>query len=115
YYVQALFDSNIDLKSLNAPGNLYSKTTKLHLDPARGTTIKIELTEKVPAEQLPPETEYVKYVKIQSNLLSKFHGRPIYLRAGVILPRGFDSTQQSAIRCASTSAGTAAASPACSG
>src|SRR5205807_10022903 len=24
YFVQALFDSNIDVKSLNAPGNLYS-------------------------------------------------------------------------------------------
>jgi hypothetical protein len=91
YYVQALFDSNIDLKSLNAPGNLYSVSQRIHLDPARGATVKIELIHKVPDEQLPPDAEYVKYVRIQSALLSKFHGRPIYLRAGVILPRGFDS------------------------
>jgi hypothetical protein len=91
YFVQALFDSNVDLKSVNAPGNLYSKPTKVHLDPAYGTAAKVELTEKVPPEQSPPNTEYVKYVKIQSNLLTKFHGRPIYLRAGVILPRGFDT------------------------
>ena len=91
YFVQALFDSNIDLKSVNAPGNLYSTSRKMHLDPTQGATVRIELTEKVPAEQLPPDTDYVKYVKIQSNLLSKFHGRPIYLRAGVILPRGFES------------------------
>ena len=31
----------------------------------------------------------IKYLKIQSRLLSDFHGRPIYLRAGVILPRDF--------------------------
>lgn len=90
YYVQALFDSNIDLKSLNAPGNLYSEPQKIHLDSARGSAVKIELTHKVPDEQLPSETESVKYVKLQSAMLSKFHGRPIYLRAGVILPKGFD-------------------------
>lgn len=91
FFVQALFDSNIDLKSVNAPGNLYSKPLKIHLDPAQGGTIKLELTEVVPPEQLPPDTEFVKYVKIESKLLTKFHGRPMYLRAGVILPRGFES------------------------
>ena len=90
YTVQALFDSNLDLKSVNAPGNLYSKPERIHLDPKQGSTIKIELTERVSPEQTPPENEYVKYVKIQSNLLSKFHGRPMYLRAGVILPKEFD-------------------------
>lgn len=91
YYVQAVFDSNIDLKSINAPGNLFSKPQKLRLDPATGGAIKIELTERVPPEELPQETEYLRYVKIQSDLLSKFHGRPLYLRAGVILPKGFNS------------------------
>jgi hypothetical protein len=91
YFLQALFDSNIDLKSVNAPGNLYSKPRKIHLDPASGGAIKIELTERVSPEQPPAETDYVKFVRIQSKLLTKFHGRPIYLRAGVILPRGFDS------------------------
>ena len=90
YNVQAIFDSNIDLKSVNAPGNLYSAVQKVSLDPARTATVKIELTKKIPPEKLPAETDYVKYVKIQSDLLSKFHGRPIYLRAGLILPRGFD-------------------------
>ncbi|MFY9571619.1 MAG: alpha/beta hydrolase-fold protein, partial [Blastocatellia bacterium] len=90
YFVQALFDSNIDLKSVNAPGNLYSTPRKIHLDPAHGSTVRIELTEKLPSEQMPPDTDYVKYVKLQSNLLTRFHGRPIFLRAGVILPRGFD-------------------------
>lgn len=90
YNVQALFDSNIDLKSVNAPGNLYSAVQKIHLDPSRAATVKLELTKQIPPEELPAETEYVKYVKIQSNLLSKFFGRPIYLRAGIILPRDFD-------------------------
>lgn len=91
YYVQALFDSNIDLKSLNAPGNLYSEPRKIRLDPSSGAALKIELTKQVPDEALPPDTEYVRHVKIQSALLSKFHGRPVYLRAGLIVPRGFGS------------------------
>jgi hypothetical protein len=89
YYVQALFDSNIDLKSVNAPGNLYSEVKRFRLDPGLGGTFKLELTRKVPPEQTPPETEYVKFVRIQSDLLSRFHGRPMHLRAGVILPRDF--------------------------
>jgi len=90
YFVQALFDSNIDLGSVNAPGNLYSTPQKIHLDPTRSGTIKLELTQKVSSETLPADTEYVKYVRIQSDLLTRFHKRPIYLRAGVILPRDFD-------------------------
>ena len=89
YSVQALFDSNIDLKSVNAEGNLYSAAQKVRLDPQQGGTVKLTLTQKVPPEQLPPDTESVKFVKIKSQLLSKFHGRDIYLRAGVILPKDF--------------------------
>jgi hypothetical protein len=90
YYLQALFDSNIDLKSVNAPGNLYSEIVKANLDPKQGGVIKIELSKKVPPEELPQDSESVKYVKLKSEMLSQFHGRPMYLRAGIILPRDFD-------------------------
>lgn len=89
YYLQALFDSNLDLKSVNAPGNLYSEVVKANLDPRQGGVIKIELSQKVPPEELPQDSESVKYVKLKSEMLSQFHGRPIYLRAGIILPRDF--------------------------
>ncbi|MDB6121903.1 MAG: esterase [Pedosphaera sp.] len=90
YYVQALLDSNLDLRSQNAPGNLYSDVQKLHLDPANRKTIQLELSKQIAAEQLPAETELIKFVKIQSHLLSDFHHRPIYLRAGIILPRDYN-------------------------
>ncbi len=90
YYVQAVFVSNRDLQLSDAPGNLYGEPVKVTLDPAKGATVRLELTAKMPAEELPAETGFVKYVKLRSELLSKFHGRPIYLRAGVILPRDFD-------------------------
>jgi hypothetical protein len=89
YYVQAVFDSNLDLKSPNSPGNLFSKVTRVSLDPARGGTTRLELTQQVPPERLPADSADIKYIKLPSNLLSKFHGRQMYLRAGVILPRDF--------------------------
>lgn len=89
YNVQALYDSNRDVKSVNAEGNLYSDVHSVHLDPARGGNIALVLNHQVPPEKLPADTDNVKYLKIQSKLLSDFHHRPIYLRAGVILPRDF--------------------------
>jgi hypothetical protein len=89
YWVQAVFDRNRDLKSVNAPGNLYSVPRKLHIDPVRGDVFRLELTEQVPPEALPAQSERHKFVKLRSELLSAFHGRPIFLRAGVVLPAGF--------------------------
>ena len=89
YYVQAFLASSRDLKSLNAPGNLYSSVQRVRLDPGTGGSYKLQLTKAVPPEELPADAEFVRYVKIQSNLLSRFHGHPIYLRAGVILPKDY--------------------------
>ena len=94
YRVQALFDSNIDLKSPNAPGNLYSDVREIYLDPAAGMSVELELTHRVPDEILPEPTEYLRFVKLRSSLLTEFHGRPIYLRAGVILPRGYEQESE---------------------
>ena len=90
YRAQAVFDFNRDLRSINAPGNLYSAIAGIRIDPGAGGTIRFQLSGAIPAESLPPDSELVKYLKIPSKLLSDFHGRPMFLRAGVILPKGFD-------------------------
>jgi S-formylglutathione hydrolase FrmB len=90
YAVQAVFDWNPDLRLPNAPGNLYSEPLTAVLDPAKGGTIKLALTRQFPAEQLPPDTATTKYIKLESKLLSQFFGRPMYVRARVDLPAGFD-------------------------
>src|SRR5438034_7930548 len=46
YFVQALFDYNRDLRLPNAPGNLYSATKKIVIDPGKGQTIKLDLSEQ---------------------------------------------------------------------
>ncbi len=90
YFAQAAFHSNPDLDLPNAPGDLFGPVEKIQLDPAKGGTVRLRLTEEVPAEIVPRETDLVKFVKLESRALSRFHGRPIFLRAGVILPRDFD-------------------------
>jgi hypothetical protein len=74
-----------------SPGNLYSKPTKIHIDPAAGV-VRLVTDQVIPAIQTPPDTEYVKHIKFKSELLSKFWGRPIYLGAVVLLPRDYDRT-----------------------
>ncbi|MDQ2767008.1 MAG: hypothetical protein M3Y30_07605, partial [Gemmatimonadota bacterium] len=75
----------------DAPGNLFSKPVKMHIDPASATPIHIVLDQTIPQISLPPDTKYVKHFKVLSDRLTKFWGRPVYLGAILILPEGFDS------------------------
>ena len=90
------------------PGNLYSKPVKMHLDPKSDKAIRISLNEKVPlidqevedvdslldwgrgVPQPIADNKWVKHIRMQSELLTKFWGRPTYLGAIVLLPGGFD-------------------------
>ena len=72
-----------------SPGNLVSTTQKLHLDPNLGQTFKIALDKVIPAVVVPEDTEWVKHIKLESKVLTEFWGRPIYLGATVLLPKGY--------------------------
>jgi hypothetical protein len=74
-----------------APGNLYSTPRKIAIDPKKAESVGITLDKVIPPIKDPPETRYIKHVKIQSERLTKFWGRPMYLGAHVLLPEGFDS------------------------
>src|SRR5581483_11857704 len=75
-----------------SPGNLYSATQKLHLDPVAGYNIQLVCDRVVQPIAAPADTEWVKYFKFQSPMLSKFCGRSIYLGATVLLPRDYDKS-----------------------
>jgi len=74
-----------------SPGNLYSEAREVHLDPKAGFDVKLSLTKVIPPVKVPPDTPWVKYVKIQSKLLTQFWGHPMYLGATILLPKGYDS------------------------
>jgi hypothetical protein len=89
YLIQALLEVNQDLRMRDAPGNLYSPPRRARIVPNSGSRIPLELSQKIPDEKPPAETEHVKYVRLRSQRLSQFHSRPIDLRAGIVLPAGF--------------------------
>jgi hypothetical protein len=72
-----------------SPGNLYSETQKVHLDPAHGYTIRLNVDKVIPPIVVPPDDQWVQRIKIQSAILTKFWGRPIYLGATVLLPKDY--------------------------
>ena len=60
-----------------APGNLYSTPRKVRIDPRRKETLRIVLDKKIPPLPELADTRYVKRIRIRSERLSKFWGRPM--------------------------------------
>jgi Putative esterase len=73
-----------------APGNLYSKPQKITLR-SGDDPVSIVLDQSIPPIPDPKDTPYIKHIKIQSQLLTKFWGRPMYLSANLLVPEGFDA------------------------
>ena len=73
-----------------APGNLYSTPQKMTVDPRKNVVLSITLDQEIPPIPDPPETKYIKHVKIQSEMLTEFWGRPMHLGAHVLLPEGWE-------------------------
>jgi hypothetical protein len=71
------------------PGNLYSKPRKISLG-SGSAPVAISLTEEIPPIPTTQDTKYVRHIRIQSQLLTKFWGRPMFLSAVVLVPEGFD-------------------------
>jgi hypothetical protein len=73
-----------------APGNLYSKPQKVTLR-AGGEPIALVLDQVIAPIPAPKDTTYIRHIQIQSALLTKFWGRPMFLSANVLVPEGFDA------------------------
>ncbi len=72
-----------------APGNLYSKPVKMRFDP--GAPPSLALDQTIAPIKPPADTQYIRHITVQSKLLTKFWGRPMYLTAHVLVPEGFDA------------------------
>lgn len=71
-----------------APGNLYSAPVKIRVE--ANSEIRLTLDKVIPPIPEPKDTKYIRHVKIQSERLTKFWGRPMHLGAHVLVPEGFD-------------------------
>jgi len=73
----------------SSPGNLYSKPKKVAIK-ANGARIAVTLDQVIPPIETPADTKYIRHIRIQSDVLTKFWGRPMFLSAIVLVPEGFD-------------------------
>ncbi|WP_291785642.1 hypothetical protein [Cecembia sp.] len=71
------------------PGNIFSKPVKIYWDGKSDFSLKIDQINPPVVE--PDDTEFIKHIKIKSDLLSEFWGRDMYLGAHVLLPRDFEN------------------------
>ncbi len=76
------------------PGNLYSTPLHLHIDSAHPARVALVLDQENPPIVPKTDTEFVKHIKIRSELLSRFWGRDVYLGAHILVPKGFDAHPQ---------------------
>jgi hypothetical protein len=76
------------------PGNLYSKPLQVHIDSAHPQQTVLIMDQTIAPIVPKADTEFVKHIKIRSELLSKFWGRDVYLGAHVLLPKDFDKHPQ---------------------
>lgn len=94
YYVQAVIHRDVsDPDGNTCSGNNYSQPLELVVpseEPA--TTIRLLADEIVPAV-VPESCEWIKYVSMNSSLLSSFHAKDISMHAAVILPRGYSGSK----------------------
>ena len=74
-----------------SPGNIYSKPIKVRLDPGKGEKVSIVMDQVIPPIEPAEDTEWIKHVRIKSEMLSEFWGRDMYLGAHVLLPKGYEN------------------------
>ena len=73
-----------------SPGNLYGEPVHVRWDPSSRATIRLVADKVIPPVQVPADNEYVRRFKMQSAILTKWWGHPIYFGATVLLPRDYD-------------------------
>ncbi len=89
YRVQAIVRRSLDDPVPGwGKGDLYSEPATVTIDPSAGGVVELRLTQVYEPRPF-SETDSVKLVEMKSDLLSKFHGRDIIMRAAVCLPGGW--------------------------
>jgi hypothetical protein len=72
-----------------SPGNMYGEPVVISFDPKSVTPIRLVADRVIPPIAEPADKEYVKHIRMQSAILTKWWGHPIYLGATVLLPRDY--------------------------
>ncbi len=71
------------------PGNFYSLPVPVEVRQG-GAAIALSMDRVIPEIEAPPDTKYVRHVRMRSERLSEFWGEDVFLGAHVLVPEGFD-------------------------
>jgi hypothetical protein len=74
------------------PGNFITKPQLIQIK--KNSKVKLVLDTELPAIEPPRDTDYVKHIRMKSEMLSEFWGRDVFLGAHVLLPHGFAENLQ---------------------
>ena len=74
-----------------SPGNLYGDPVKVRIDASSTEPIRLVADKAIPPVTPPADTAMVKRIRIQSQILTKWWGQPIFLGATILLPKDYDA------------------------
>jgi hypothetical protein len=72
------------------PGNLFSTAVRVHVDPAHPARVALMLDQEVEPVTAKSDSEFIRHIRMRSELLSKFWGRDVFIGAHVLVPKDFD-------------------------
>ncbi|MHC4415909.1 MAG: alpha/beta hydrolase [Planctomycetota bacterium] len=88
--VQALLDvDDTERSHLAGPGNLYSDVVGVELSADTDETVALTLVHRVEPPAPVSDRDNLKWIEVESKLLSASYGRAVHHRAGVALPAGY--------------------------
>ena len=73
-----------------SPGNLLADPVRVTFDPKSTAPIRLVANRAIAPIDPPADTEMVKRIRIQSDILTKWWGQPMFLGATVLLPKDYD-------------------------
>lgn len=92
FEMQAVFDRDRTASGFMAPGNLVSEVTTIDLDPARPEKVTVTFSRRLPPAEALPKDQGVIWEELRSDLLTRALGHEQFIRAGIVLPRGYHDT-----------------------
>lgn len=73
-----------------SPGNVFGDPVRVKFDPKSAAPIRLVANRVIPPIQPPADTDMVKRIRIQSAILTKWWGQPMYVGATILLPKDYD-------------------------
>lgn len=89
YYVQVLWDQDNTESRIDAPGNIYSEKQRVELN--KSLSLDITLYKVIEPREI-IKHPLVREITFKSDTLSKWWGKPVYLKASVLLPGDYSET-----------------------